>query len=91
MDRFIGDWYHSELAVLASPNTYKKSGVVGLNKHIKRTHLIRESAPTPTITSIGRDKLTILKPRIMEHQNRTLFNKVRPLTHLLLCTMTIGI
>lgn len=34
---------------------------------------------------------TILSPKIMEHQNRTLLSSVRPLTHLLLCTMTIGI
>jgi hypothetical protein len=34
---------------------------------------------------------TILSPKIMLHQKRTLFSRVRPLTHLLLWTMTIGI
>lgn len=36
-------------------------------------------------------KLTILNPSTILHQNSTLFNSVLPLTHLLLCTMTIGI
>ena len=36
-------------------------------------------------------RLTILNPSIILHQNSTLFNKVLPLTHRLLCTMTIGI
>jgi hypothetical protein len=33
----------------------------------------------------------MLSPRIMEHQKRTLLSKVRPLTHLDLWTMTMGI
>lgn len=33
----------------------------------------------------------MLSPRIMLHQNKTLFSNVRPLTHLLLCTITMGI
>lgn len=33
----------------------------------------------------------MLSPEIMLHQNNTLFNNVRPLIHLLLCTKTIGI
>jgi hypothetical protein len=36
-------------------------------------------------------ELTMLSPRIILHQKSTLLSKVRPLTHLLLCTMTIGI
>jgi len=35
--------------------------------------------------------LTILSPKIIEHQNKTLLSSVRPLTHLLLWTMTMGI
>ena len=38
-----------------------------------------------------REKLTILNPNTILHQNSTLFNSVLPLTHLLLCTMTMGI
>jgi hypothetical protein len=36
-------------------------------------------------------QLTMLSPKIMLHQKRTLFNRVRPLTHLLRCNITIGI
>jgi hypothetical protein len=36
-------------------------------------------------------QLTMLSPKIMLHQKRTLFNRVRPLTHLLRCSITIGI
>jgi hypothetical protein len=35
--------------------------------------------------------LTMLSPNTILHQNRTLFNSVRPLIHLLRCTMTMGI
>ena len=33
----------------------------------------------------------MLKPKIILHQNNTLFNRVLPRTHLLLCIITIGI
>lgn len=46
---------------------------------------------TSIATRTAARKHTKLKPKIMLHQNRTLFNNVLFLTQGILCTITIGI
>lgn len=74
----------STLAPSSSPTT-------PLHKHVQRTHLHFVSPFSPAHTRQKDFKLTILNPNTILHQNSTLFSSVLPLTHLLRCTMTMGI
>lgn len=58
-----------------------------LYKNIQSAHL---SVLALCSTGVG-FPLTIASPRIIEHQNSTLFKMVRPFTHFERCTSTIGI
>jgi hypothetical protein len=71
-----------------APLQLERSSIRGRTAHTS-THLV--SPPNTHKPSEEGVQLTILNPSTILHQNSTLFNNVLPLTHLLLCTMTIGI
>ncbi|KAJ8107181.1 hypothetical protein OPT61_g9042 [Boeremia exigua] len=54
-------------------------------------HTAHTSTTVSSVQEAKRETLTILNPSTILHQNSTLFSSVLPLTHLLLCTITIGI